>query len=77
MYVQCTGSCKKDPVIPMEETSCCPAVLHWNVTKKIIASLETRMLFNEWSWEINIFGVRGFCCGVLCSRSLKRERNYC
>lgn len=65
-------------MIPIENTSCSPAVLHWNVTKKIIASLETRMLFNEWSWEINIFGVWGFCCAVLCSRSLKEEnmRDY-
>lgn len=41
-----------------QNTSCNPAL---ECDNKIITSLEKSMLFNEWSWEMNIFGIWDFC----------------
>lgn len=57
--------------IKNKNTSCSPAL---ECENKITTSLEKRMLFNVWSREINIFGIWGFCCVLLCSPPFKNNR---
>lgn len=42
-------------------------------SNKIMTPLERRMPFNEWSWEMNIFGIWGLCCVSLFSPFFKNN----
>lgn len=55
----------------IKNTSCSSAL---ECDSKITTYLEKRMLFNEWSREMNIFGIWGFCCVLLWSPPFKNNR---